>query len=72
MEASSVCLFEPLIDAESATKLLCVHVKTLYRMCNDGIVPCMKQGKYWQFRASVLDEWVSGQLESDHQSRRVN
>jgi excisionase family DNA binding protein len=63
--------FERLLGVPEAAKLLCVHPKTLQAMARAGSVPCVRMGKYWRFRASSLDVWVRNQLESDHQSRRV-
>jgi excisionase family DNA binding protein len=64
--------FEPLLGVVEAAKLLCVHPKTLQALARSGSVPCIRFGKYWRFRASVLDAWVRERLISDHQSRRVS
>jgi excisionase family DNA binding protein len=64
--------FEPLLSAGNAAKLLQIHVKTLQALARSGNVPCAKIGKYWRFRASVLDVWVREAIESSYQSRRVN
>lgn len=61
--------FEPLLGAKEAAKLLCVHEKTVQAMARSGEIPCLRFGKYWRFRASVLDAWVRDRLTSDHQSR---
>jgi excisionase family DNA binding protein len=66
------CQFEPLLDAEEAANLLRIHTKTIQAMARAGTVPCVRMGKYWRFRKSSLDEWVSTRIQSDHQSRRVN
>jgi len=62
--------FEPLLSADEAAVLLCVHPKTLQGMARAGSVPCVRMGKYWRFRASSLDAWVREGLKSE-QSRRV-
>jgi len=53
---------EPLIDAPAAARLLKVHPKTVKRLANDGILPGMRIGKLWRFRASILDAWMKAQL----------
>jgi excisionase family DNA binding protein len=50
--------FEPLLDAEEAAAHLRVHPKTLMRMARNGVVPAIRIGKYWRFRASTLDAWI--------------
>jgi excisionase family DNA binding protein len=64
--------FEPILSADEAADLLRIHVKTFQAMARAGEVPCTRMGKYWRFRKSALDRWVSQQLESGHQSRRVS
>jgi excisionase family DNA binding protein len=72
IQASEDFTFEPLLGVPEAAKLLGIHPKTLQAMARAGSVPCVRFGKYWRFRASVLDAWVRDRLTSDHQSRRVS
>jgi excisionase family DNA binding protein len=60
MEAKSKC--EPLIDADQAAELLEIHPKTVKRLAAKGILPGMRIGKLWRFRASLLDVWLKSQL----------
>jgi excisionase family DNA binding protein len=60
LEAKSKC--EPLIDADQAAKLLAIHPKTVKRLATKGILPGMRIGKLWRFRASLLDAWLKSQL----------
>jgi excisionase family DNA binding protein len=50
--------FEPLLDSQEAAKLLDIHPKTLVQMARRGEIPAVRIGKFWRFRASVLDSWV--------------
>jgi len=63
--------FEPLLGVTEAAKLLCVHPKTLQALARAGTVPCLRLGKYWRFRASMLDAWIRRGIQSTYQSRRV-
>lgn len=56
--------FEPLLSAEEAAEHLRVHVKTLQKLARERRVPSVRMGKYWRFRLSALDQWVTGQQES--------
>jgi excisionase family DNA binding protein len=60
LEAKSKC--EPLIDADQAAELLEIHPKTVKRLASKGILPGMRIGKLWRFRASLLDAWLKSQL----------
>jgi excisionase family DNA binding protein len=56
---------EPLISSKEAAELLGgLHRKTVERMARRKEIPAMKVGKYWMFRASLLDDWIKKQLDS--------
>lgn len=61
---STTCTFEPLIDAEAAARSLSLHPKTLMKMAREKRIPAFHVGRYWLFRASLLDQWLNGQLQS--------
>jgi excisionase family DNA binding protein len=58
MEAS----FEKLLSQEEAAELLGIHSETLRRMAVRGEVPALKVGRFWKYRGSALDSWVSSRL----------
>jgi excisionase family DNA binding protein len=58
MEAS----FEKLLSQEEAAELLGIHSETLRRMAVRGEVPALKVGRFWKYRGSALDAWVSSRL----------
>jgi len=53
--------FEELLSADEAAKYLRMHVKTLQRLARENRVPCVRMGKYWRFRLSALDVWLTSQ-----------
>ena len=53
--------FEPLLTAEEAAEHLRIHVKTLQKLARQQRVPNVRMGKYWRFRLSSLDRWLSAQ-----------
>ena len=61
---SAQTTFEPLLTAEEAAEHLRIHVKTLQKLARDQRVPTVRLGKYWRFRLSALDRWVTGQQKS--------
>ncbi len=56
--------FEPLIDVRAAAESLSLHPKTLMRMAREHRIPAFRVGRYWLFRASLIDSWLRGQLQS--------
>ena len=64
--------FEPLLTADEAAEHLRIHVKTLQRLAREQRVPSVRMGKYWRFRLSPLDQWVTAQQNETSQPFRVN
>jgi len=58
---STVEIFEPLLSADEAAEHLRIHVKTLQKLARQKQVPSVRMGKYWRFRLSTLDAWVTDQ-----------
>jgi excisionase family DNA binding protein len=57
--ANTAAYFEPLLNDESAARLLGgMHIKTLQRRARNGQIPTHKIGRYWYFRASELNAWL--------------
>jgi len=54
---------EPLITPE-AGKILSLHPKTVNRLATAGVIPGIKIGGRWRYRASSLDAWANSQLQS--------
>lgn len=52
---------EPLIDAQSAAKLLGLHPVTLREMAKQKRIPGLQIGRAWRFRVSTLDAWIAAQ-----------
>ena len=63
--------FEPLLTADEAAAHLRIHPKTLQKLAREGRVPCIRMGKYWRFRLSVLDLWLEQQQNQFSQPFRV-
>jgi excisionase family DNA binding protein len=60
----SNCTFEPLMEVEAAATSLSLHPKTLMRMAREHRIPAFHVGRYWLFRASLIDAWLNTQLQS--------
>ena len=55
---------EPLIDSDQAAAMIGVAPKTLQKYARRGLVRGVHVGKFWRFRASVIDEWISREFEN--------
>ena len=50
--------FEPLLSEADVGKMLGLHPKTVQRLARRGDLPAVRIGRYWRFRASLLNEWI--------------
>lgn len=55
---------EPLIDSDQAAAMIGVAPKTLQKYARHGMVRGVHVGKFWRFRASVIDEWISHEFDN--------
>jgi len=35
---------------------------TLYKLCNEGQIPCTKIGKHWRFDRKVVESWFEEKM----------
>jgi len=52
--------FESLLSASEAASMLGLHPNTLLLWARGGRVPSLRLGRRVRFRASSLNEWLSG------------
>jgi excisionase family DNA binding protein len=49
----------PLImTIEEASKYLRIPLSSLYKLAQDGKIPCQKVGRHWRFRKETIDLWL--------------
>lgn len=49
----------PLImTIEEASKYLRIPLSSLYKLAQDGKIPCQKVGRHWRFRKETIDRWL--------------
>ncbi len=50
---------EEIITPAEVASLLRIHVKTVYRLAEEGLIPGRKIGRSWRFRRSSVLELIS-------------
>ena len=48
------------LTPKEAGLYLKVHVRTIYSLVKNGLIPALKVGKRWRFKKDTLEEWLSG------------
>jgi excisionase family DNA binding protein len=62
---------EALLTSKEASRVLKIRPKVLERMAKRGEVPALKVGRFWRYRATTLDAWITSRLKSTCQPCRM-
>ena len=46
------------LTIEEASKYLRIPLSSLYKLAQDGKIPCQKVGRHWRFRKETIDHWL--------------
>lgn len=49
-----------ILTIEEASRYLRIPLSTLYKLAQEGRVPCQKVGRHWRFHQAALKEWLAG------------
>jgi excisionase family DNA binding protein len=47
------------LTIEEASKYLRIPLSSLYKLSQNGKVPCQKVGRHWRFRKDAIDQWLT-------------
>ena len=50
--------FPQVLTIEEASRYLRIPLSTLYKLAQDGKIPCQKVGRHWRFRKERIDNWL--------------
>jgi excisionase family DNA binding protein len=51
-----------ILNIEEASKYLRVPLSSLYKLAQDGKIPCQKVGRHRKFRKETIDNWLDQNL----------
>jgi excisionase family DNA binding protein len=54
--------FVEIMKIEEAAEYLRVPLSSLYKLAQEGKIPCQKVGKHWRFRKETIDHWLDQDL----------
>ena len=46
------------LTIRETSQYLRIPLRTMYKLAQEGKVPCQKIGKHWRFRKETLDRWL--------------
>jgi excisionase family DNA binding protein len=60
----------PVMTIEEASKYLQIPLSSLYKLAQDGKIPCQKVGRHWRFRKETIDQWLDQNLNLSKNSKK--
>jgi excisionase family DNA binding protein len=60
-----------ILNPEEVSRWLSIPKTTLYKLCNQGEIPCAKIGKHWRFDRLLVENWFKEQTRKRAARRRV-
>lgn len=53
-----------LVDSREAARLLCICERSLWKLTDDGAIPCIRMGRAKRYHLETLRQWVRDQQTS--------
>lgn len=50
--------FPQVMTIEEVSKYLQIPLSSLYKLAQEGKIPCQKIGRHWRFRKETIDRWL--------------
>ena len=50
----------PVLTVDEAAEYLRIPKSSLYKLAQEGSIPCQKVGRHWRFHRHAVDEWLQG------------
>ena len=50
--------FPDVMTIQETSSYLRVPISSLYKLAQDGKIPCQKVGRHWRFRKEAIDKWL--------------
>ena len=52
--------FPEVMTIQETSEYLRVPISSLYKLAQDGKIPCQKVGRHWRFHRETLINWIAG------------
>ena len=50
--------FPEVMTIQETSQYLRIPISSLYKLAQEGRIPCQKVGRHWRFRRVALDRWL--------------
>ena len=57
--------FPDVMTIQETSQYLRIPISSLYKLAQEGRIPCQKVGRHWRFHRVTLDKWIAGEVNFD-------
>ena len=50
--------FPDVMTIQETSSYLRIPISSLYKLAQEGKIPCQKVGRHWRFRKEAIDRWL--------------
>jgi len=50
--------FPDVMTIQETSQYLRIPISSLYKLAQEGRIPCQKVGRHWRFRREALERWL--------------
>ena len=54
------------MTVDEVAEYLRIPRSSLYKLAQEGRIPCQKVGRHWRFRREAVDRWLDARLPQQH------
>lgn len=58
--------FPLVLTIDEASHYLRIPLSSLYKLAQEGKIPCQKVGRHWRFRKEAIDHWLDDRVQVDN------
>lgn len=62
--------FPEIMTIGETAEYLRISLSSLYKIAQDGRIPCQKVGRHWRFRRQTIDRWLD-ERKSNHEQVQI-
>lgn len=64
--------FPQVLTIDEASNYLRIPLSSLYKLAQEGKIPCQKVGRHWRFRKVAIDHWLEERVQVGTKSDEKN
>jgi len=59
------------MTVDEVAEYLRIPRSSLYKLAQQGRIPCQKVGRHWRFRREALERWLDAESRRAHEGRQI-